>query len=147
MWLGRVVYGTQNTEGSEGVLSEGRQFFYLNSTNRNTWTVDGCSNTAPFGDADNGVGVTFTLGGIDGADADVVGTCGLGGLGLLVVMGTETYPFMGCIPAFSSFFDGAILLTEVNSVGIHFHGGFKVVVDDEGGLSSTGYIAKTLGLV
>ena len=92
------------------MLSEGRQFFYLNSTNRNTWTVDGCSNTAPFGDADNGVGVTFTLGGIDRADADVVGTCGLGGLGLLEVMGAETYPFMRCIPALAGFFDGAILL-------------------------------------
>jgi hypothetical protein len=62
-------------------------------------------------------------------------------------MGAQTDPFMGCIPASSGFFDGTILLTKVNSVGIYFHGDFKVVVDDEGGLSSTGYVAKTLGLL
>ena len=72
------------------MLSEGRQFFYLNSTNRNTRAADSCRNTTAFIDPNNWVGVTFTLGGIDGADADVVGTCGLGGLGLLEVMGGDT---------------------------------------------------------
>ena len=61
-------------------------------------------------------------------------------------MGAETDPFMGCLPALSGVFDGAILLSEVYSIGIYFDGGLKVVVDDEGGLRSTGYIAKTQGL-
>ena len=61
-------------------------------------------------------------------------------------MGAYTYPLMRGIPAFSGFFDTAILLSEVYSIGIYFDGGFKVVVDDEGSLRSTGYIAKTLSL-
>ena len=38
------------------------------------------------------------------------------------------------------------MLSKVYSISIYIDGGLKVVVDDEGGLRSTGYIAKTQGL-
>ena len=48
-----------------------------------------------------GSGLIFALGGVDGADTDIVGTCSLSRLGLLKVVSAETDTFIGCIPAFS----------------------------------------------
>ena len=114
------------------MLPEARYFFDLNASNCNAWAADGCSDATAFIDTNNWIGVDFALGGVDGADTDIVGTCSLSRLGLLKVVSAETDPFMGCIPAFSGFFDAAILLSEVYSIGIYFDGGFKVVIDDEG---------------